>query len=107
MNYPIYGSERGGRWNAFKRTEGEIYFYGIKNYLELNTDITNNVSINFEKPMLSAILRITRYVEEGKIISFQCSSLDLSSKPKVYLRDKKDNFVDCTNMLSQDTLTCW
>ncbi len=95
-----YGTEYGGRWNTFKKTDGEITFDGVINFKQCNCIKSLETIFTVIKRPFTNMIRIKVNNETTVLLTFKCKNITFNSSNKIYLYHREKNkYINATDIL--------
>ena len=95
-----YGIELGGRWNTFKRTDGEIRFDGIENFNQNFYSKSIDTIFTISKKRFSNFIGIEINNETAGHITFICRQINIIPSNKIYLHHREENrYINASEIL--------
>jgi len=101
-----YGLNKRGRWNAFKRTGGEITFEGVLNFNRDKYSANVKQAFNITKQRFSNSIGIEINNESVGHLTFVCKKITFNPSKKISLHHRKENqYIDASEILTNDGLS--
>lgn len=96
----------GGRWNALKRTFGEILFQGVTNFVQQKNTSNTLSKFAIKKPNLTNRFKMEICNNKIESMMFDCDNITFNPSNRIFLLHREKNlFVDATDLLKDDGFT--